>query len=534
MTSQDDLAALLNNIVYRLTLLENRTQLSSTTVGDDVDTAVVVEDVVSDAVVSNEAIPGLQDQLASNDDDLAAAAVLVDAAIAAAQEASDAGLAAADAANEAADEALVKAQEALDAAAQAGGGATYTGRAPTSDDPGKDGQQWFVWDSNYKITAYYVYDGDSSSWVQTEITDAVLGNIDAGSITSGYVGADRIAAASLTAAVLAADTLTSREIGADAILARNIKAGEVTAGKLAADSVAAGNIQAGAITAGKIAANSITSAQIQANSITATEINLDTLNGKTITGAVIKSAASGNRLEINGTVMAVYSTKQAAPVGGIQAVDDGSFSAVQILNQFQSSNQSAISVNVPRNPGAGSYESTRKYNLQVSHGMQGPLVQTNQITSDNYPNSPYPVMAHTAANQPIYVTADRFRIGSGLGRNVIFGSGGTFPAPSTVVVQADDFQLADGSSIVRKATAGGTVTHAGNIAAGAFGNTLNINFPTGMFTAPPYVVANASNSRIMTAPASITTTGASIGLGNWSTGTAGGPIVVNWVAFASN
>ncbi|MBT2502971.1 hypothetical protein [Curtobacterium sp. ISL-83] len=58
------LASLLVDYERRLKALERATQLSSSTVGDDVDTAAAVDDVVLDAVVSNDAVPDLQDDVA--------------------------------------------------------------------------------------------------------------------------------------------------------------------------------------------------------------------------------------------------------------------------------------------------------------------------------------------------------------------------------------------------------------------------------------------------------------------------------------
>lgn len=317
--SIEDLARQVQALREQVKGLVGPSQLDNSSVSYAPGASFDLGDVAFAAADVETAIPGLTDLLASNEDALAAAREDVAAAIDAAQEASDAGVAAGELASAAADDALAKAQEALDAAAAAGGGATYSGTAPTAETPGVDGQQWFVWDSAYKITAYYVYDAATTQWVRTEITDAVLGNIDAGSITSGYIGADRIAAASLTAAVLAADTLTSREIGADAILARNIKAAEITGDKIAARTIAAGNIQAGTITGNEIKANSITATQIQANSITANEINLSTLNGKTITGVQINGATintvntSGAYVSVKGAGTTYYDSSGGYP-----------------------------------------------------------------------------------------------------------------------------------------------------------------------------------------------------------------------------
>jgi hypothetical protein len=265
-----------------------------------------LSDTVVDAAETAEAIPGLQDLLDANEAALTANRAAVDAAIEAATQAGAAGIAAGEAASLAADDAIAKAQQALEAASTAGGNSTYTGRPPTSADPGTPGMQWFVWDANYTVTARYVFDGDTSTWVEATLENQVIDNLDAGVITSGYLSSARIAANSLTAAQIAADTLTSREIGADAILARNIKALQITATHIAASTITGDKIAANTITAGNIQAGSITANEIAAGSITANEINLGSLNGKTITGATIKTATSGARLEILNTLINVY------------------------------------------------------------------------------------------------------------------------------------------------------------------------------------------------------------------------------------
>jgi hypothetical protein len=326
VTEIDDLAREIATIKSQVQTAIRSTRLtnSSVEVPGGTDT-VVLADTVDQVIEHAATIPGLQEMLDSHEDALAENRLAVQAAQEAATQAGADGIAAGELASAAADDALDKAQEALDAAAAAGGGATYTGRAPTSDDPGVDGQQWFVWDSNYKISAYYVY--SAAGWVQTEITDAVLGNIDAGSITSGYLGAERIAAASLTAAVLAADTLTSREIGADAILARNIKALQITATHIAASTITGDKIAANTITAGNIAAGTITANEIAAGTITATEINLDTLNGKTITGATVQTAPSGKRAVLGGSLIRFYDANNLQ-AGQIEGVSNGAAGGV--------------------------------------------------------------------------------------------------------------------------------------------------------------------------------------------------------------
>lgn len=56
----------------------------------------------------------------------------------------------------------------------------------------------------------------------------------------------------------------------------------------------------GAVTALKIAANAVTASKIDANAVTAAKIHADAINGKTITGATIRTSASGQRVEMTG------------------------------------------------------------------------------------------------------------------------------------------------------------------------------------------------------------------------------------------
>jgi hypothetical protein len=281
------------------TLATRLTNSSVETPGGD--TTVVIADTVDQAADAALTIPGLQEMLDSHEEAITANRIAVDAAIEAATQAGADGIAAGELASAAADNALDRAQQALDAAAGAGGDSIYTGRPPTASDPGTAGQQWFVWDSNYTVTARYVYDGDTSAWVQAELQNQVIDNLDAGVITSGYLSSARIAANTILAAQIAADTLTSREIGADAILARNIKALQITATHIAASTITGDKIAANTITAGNIAAGSITANEIAAGSITATQINLDTLNGKMVTGLTLQTATTGARATL-GTV----------------------------------------------------------------------------------------------------------------------------------------------------------------------------------------------------------------------------------------
>ncbi|HUR06291.1 MAG TPA: hypothetical protein VM347_27335, partial [Nonomuraea sp.] len=93
------------------------------------------------------------------------------------------------------------------------------------------------------------------------------------------------------------------KITADSITGRLIRALEIQAGHIKANAIEADKIQAGAIEAAHISANAVTADKIQANAITAAKIAADAINGKsitggTITGAYLRTASSGQRIEV--------------------------------------------------------------------------------------------------------------------------------------------------------------------------------------------------------------------------------------------
>ena len=91
----------------------------------------------------------------------------------------------------------------------------------------------------------------------------------------------------------------SDSLSANCITAVQVAAGAITAGAIAAGSITTAKLDASAVTADKIAASAITADKIAANAVTAAKIDATAIDGKTITGAVIKSAASGRRVELN-------------------------------------------------------------------------------------------------------------------------------------------------------------------------------------------------------------------------------------------
>lgn len=85
----------------------------------------------------------------------------------------------------------------------------------------------------------------------------------------------------------------SASIAAGQVTALQIAAGAVTAGAISAGAVTTAKLDAGAITAEKIAALAITADKIAASAVTA-----DKIDASAITGKLIRTAASGKRVEI--------------------------------------------------------------------------------------------------------------------------------------------------------------------------------------------------------------------------------------------
>lgn len=118
----------------------------------------------------------------------------------------------------------------------------------------------------------------------------VDGTIVGSALIVGTVAADRMVANSIGAAQIAADAITTDELAANSVTALEIVAGAVTTPKLAADAVVAGKVAADAIGAREIIADSITAAELQAGAVTADRLAATAIDGKTVTGAIIRTA----------------------------------------------------------------------------------------------------------------------------------------------------------------------------------------------------------------------------------------------------
>lgn len=135
-----------------------------------------------------------------------------------------------------------------------------------------------------------------------QITNAKIANLDAAKITTGTLNADRIGANSITAAKMVVGTITAASgIIADAAIT-NAKIANLDAAKIDTGTLNAARIGAGSIVAEKLATGAVTTDKILANAITTAKLAATAIDGMTITGALIRTAATGQRvqLDVNG------------------------------------------------------------------------------------------------------------------------------------------------------------------------------------------------------------------------------------------
>ncbi|MFR0558093.1 hypothetical protein ACLUWO_04310 [Pseudoscardovia radai] len=130
------------------------------------------------------------------------------------------------------------------------------------------------------------------------------GKIAANAVSAGKIAANSISAAQLISGCVSSDKLavnsvTASKIATGAVSADKLAANSVTSGKIAAGSVGASQIISGSIVADKIAAQAITSDKLGANAVTAGKLAANAIDGKTITGATIKT--TNGRVTISDT-----------------------------------------------------------------------------------------------------------------------------------------------------------------------------------------------------------------------------------------
>lgn len=119
--------------------------------------------------------------------------------------------------------------------------------------------------------------------------------IEGTDISEGAVSTENLAANAVTAEKVEALAITTAKLAALAVSADKIAAEAVSADKIAANAVTAEKIQALAITAGKIAANAVSADKIDVATLSAITANLGTVTA----GTMKTTSGTGNRVEIS-------------------------------------------------------------------------------------------------------------------------------------------------------------------------------------------------------------------------------------------
>ena len=150
--------------------------------------------------------------------------------------------------------------------------AAPSGTAPT-------GSIWFLWDSAKNIAGQWLQSGTLANpvWTPQQIRSEVIANLDVAKLTVGSA-----AIADLVAQKIAASTANFQTANVSNLF--------VTSGATLSQAVI----------------DFLFANVVQAKKITAGMIDVDSLNGVTLTGTILKTASSGARLEILRTQIDVY------------------------------------------------------------------------------------------------------------------------------------------------------------------------------------------------------------------------------------
>jgi hypothetical protein len=127
-------------------------------------------------------------------------------------------------------------------------------------------------------------------------TEIAAGAIDTDELAANAVTTAKINAGAVTATEIAAGTITANEIASDTITANEIAASTITASQIAANTIGAGQIAADTITASEIAASTITATEMSVSQLSAIAADMGSITAGTVTGATIRTAASGARV----------------------------------------------------------------------------------------------------------------------------------------------------------------------------------------------------------------------------------------------
>ncbi|WP_307124594.1 hypothetical protein [Streptomyces sp. B1I3] len=330
---------------------------------------------------------------------------------------------------------------------------------------------------------------DVTSVMQVDsVTVEVLrtGVVTANELAANSVTAGKILAGEIGTTHLAANAVTAGKIAALAVQAGNIAAGAIQTGDLAANAITAAKIAGLTITSNEIAANAIIAGKIATGAVTADKIDANAINGKTITGATIQTAASGARLVLNSSDFTAYnsagaiSAKLATVIGAYGGPGFATYktNTVTGTNYYSALTGSAVELGIvgQANPGFIDYSDlgSSKYALEIVSGDAGSGRSSSQISlySETGPLTSDADIDMTADNVRVhadlfanniqtgtvsFTTADLATINTWSGtKNVVFST--PFNTIPTVILTCSAGGPAGGSTAFSWTTAGVTAT----------------------------------------------------------------------------
>jgi len=184
-----------------------------------------------------------------------------------------------------------------------------SGTAPT-------GSIWFLWDSAKNIAGQWLQSGTLANpvWTPQQIRSEVIANLDVGKLTAGSA-----AIADLVAQKIAASTANFQTVNVSNLF--------VTSGATLTQAVI----------------DFLFTNVVQAKKITAGMIDVSTLNGVTITGAILQTSASGKRVVLANNVLTFWGLNgtNAVPAGVLEGVPNG---ADRGMIQIRSSTDGTVSM----------------------------------------------------------------------------------------------------------------------------------------------------------------------------------------------
>lgn len=139
-----------------------------------------------------------------------------------------------------------------------------------------------------------------------------------GELQNLLLNLDTLNVTELDAKVVVAESITGDKIAAETITGTKIAGTTITGDKIAGTTITGDKIVGGTITGDKVAATTITGSNIAADTITADKMSVTQLSAitadlgevtaGTVTGATIRTATSGERIEMSGNQLKTFDT----------------------------------------------------------------------------------------------------------------------------------------------------------------------------------------------------------------------------------